>query len=322
MEKSTAISLAEYPPIRQPPAGISAADLQHKDFAPIRWVVPDFIPDGLTMLAGKPKLGKSWLVLDVAVAVAKGGATLGNRSVLAGSVLYGALEDNQRRLKSRMAKLVHSGAAWPPALTFWTEMPRLDEGGLQCIANWIDAHADARLVIIDTFAKVRTPKKGSDQVYDADYASAAPLKTLADRTGVAIVVIHHLRKQAADDPLEAVSGSNGLTGAVDTILILNRGSEGVTLYGRGRDIPEIETAMEFDKLGCRWSVLGDAAEVHRSNERKQILEALRAAAPALLTAGDVRDVTGLSYAAARRLLAKMSQDGEVKHPERGKYGAP
>ena len=307
---------------RQPPASITAAALQHKRFKPVGWVVNDFIPDGLTILAGKPKLGKSWLVLDVANAVARGGFTMGDRKCVEGDVLYAALEDNERRLKGRMAKVCALDGAWPDRLTFWTGMNRLEDGGLQELRDWIASVPGPRLVIIDTFAKVRSTKGRDEGVYEADYRAAAPLKALADETGVAVVIVHHLRKQAADDdPLDAVSGSTGLTGAADTILVLNRGSEGVTLYGRGRDIEEIESAVQFERDVCRWRVLGEAKEVRTSTERQAILDALKAAGVPM-TPVELSDVTGHVRVSTRRLLFSMAKAGEVCRLGRGKYHLP
>jgi hypothetical protein len=303
-----------------PPVAINAAALRSAVFKPVSWVVQDFIPDGLTMLAGKPKLGKSWLVLDVAVAVANGGYTL-DRKCGQGDVLYAALEDNQRRLKSRMERVCQFGE-WPSRLTFWTEMQRLEDGGLAQLEEWISSVERPRLIVIDVFTKVKRQKANQEGLYDADYLAASPLKSLADRVGVAIVVVHHLRKMASDDdPFDAVSGSTGLTGAMDTILILKRGSEGVTLYGRGRDVEEIESAVQFNKDSCRWSVLGDAREVHISKERRAIIEALRTEAEPLAP-NVISVVTGHPAGATRRLLMSMARDGEVIKVGRGKYTLP
>src|SRR5215218_278488 len=105
-----------------PPAdegiGFSAAELQHMRFPPIKYVVPGYIAEGLTLFAGKPKLGKSWLLLHAAIAVARGGYTLGDVECVEGDVLYCALEDNKRRLQSRMSKLVQTFQPWPKRLRF------------------------------------------------------------------------------------------------------------------------------------------------------------------------------------------------------------
>jgi RecA-family ATPase len=302
------------------PGLITAAELQGKDFPPVRWVVPDLIPEGLTILAGKPKLGKSWLVLDVALAVARGGWTLGDRHCARGSVLYAALEDGQRRLKERMRKVCAS-ESWPAGLAFRTEIPNLGAGGLDQLAGWIDGARDPRLIIVDTFAKVRPAKTRDETQYEADYRAAGLLKTLADKTGVGVIIVHHVRKMEADDPLDAVSGTNGLTGAADTILVLKRDGSGVTLYGRGRDIEEQELALEFRRQECRWSVLGSADEVHRSDERKAIIDALRDSAEPM-SPREIADVTEHAYGATRKLLHAMTRDGEVKKLGRGRYGLP
>jgi len=118
-----------------------------------------------------------------------------------------------------------------------------------------------------------------------------------------------------------VSGSTGLTGAMDTVLVINRDSNGVTLYGRGRDIEEIETALQFERDVCRWRVLGDASVVRLSSERRAVLDALKDAGEPM-TSRAVSDVTGHAYGATRKLLFTMARDGEVTKAGRGKYAHP
>lgn len=179
-----------------------------------------------------------------------------------------------------------------------------------------------RLIVIDVFTKVRRAKGSQEGIYDADYLAAVPLKKLADETGVGVVIVHHLRKMAADgDPLDMVSGSTGLTGAMDTILVLNRGSEGVTLYGRGRDIEEVDSAVQFSRETCRWSMLGDAREVRLSDERRAIIDALRAESEPM-SPNVIAVVTGAPAGSVRRLLHSMVKDGEVTKAKRGQYTLP
>lgn len=302
------------------PQGITAAALKSKTFKPVAWVIPGLIPDGLTMLAGKPKLGKSWLMLHAAAAVARGGFVL-DQKCAQGDVLYAALEDNQRRLRDRMAKVCPIGE-WPERLTFWTDMQPLEEGGLDQLRAWAGTVESPRLIVIDVFSRVRRPQGAKESIYHADYLATAPLKRFADETGIAVVIVHHLRKMASDaDPLDMVSGSTGLTGAMDTVLVLNRGSDGVTLYARGRDIEETEKAVEFDKRACKWSLLGDASEVRVSVERRAIIEALRSEGEPMKPAA-ISDVTGQVRGNTRRLLLSMARDGEVTKLERGKYVLP
>jgi len=291
-------------------------------FPPLAWVIPDYLPQGITLLAGRPKLGKSWLALDWAVAVACGGFTLGNVKCPEGDVLYAALEDTPRRLKARMEK-VSSCGNWPEKLHFICTMRRADEGGVDLVREWLTQAERPRLVVIDVLAKVR-PGKGRDEGnYDSDYAAVTVWKTLADEFEVAIVLIHHVRKMPAEDPLEMISGTNGLAGAADAILILNRDGQGATLCGRGRDLEEFDRAIQFDRKTCRWSALGEASEVRRSDERSVILRHLEEAGPKGLTIGEVAGRTGMVHNNAKQLLHQMAKDGEVeKGSGRGVYVHP
>jgi hypothetical protein len=290
-------------------------------FEPIKYVVPGIIVEGLTLLAAKPKIGKSWLALHAAMAVAtvNGGYTLGEIHCAEGDVLYCALEDNPRRLQSRMTKLVGGTRSWPPRLTFLCEMPRLAEGGLDVIKQWIKSVAAPRMVIIDTLAMVKAPKKLAETGYDADYNAVKELRALANQYGIAILLIHHQRKAEADDAFDTVSGTLGLTGAVDTILIIKRDSSGnMVLHGRGRDLVEIEKALAFNADACTWTIAGEVSEVRASNARKNILAAMReielpASPAAIATAADMKAVN------VRKRLAKMAEDGLVEKADYGKY---
>jgi len=294
----------------------TADELWDMEFPAVSWIVPDYITPGLTLLVGAPKLGKSWLALDICRAVAEGGFVLGDRHCQQGAVLYAALEDNPRRLKDRLHKVC--GRKPGKAFSVWTEMPVLDDGGLERLRDWITAADAPRLIVIDVLNRVRSPQGKGEAPYQYDYRVVTPLKNLADEFEIAIVVVHHTRKAEASDALEAVSGTNGLTGAADTTIVLLRDGEGVKLTGRGRDIAEFETALVFQKDNCRWRVLGDAAEVRRSDERKGILDALRDADEPM-SSGEIADVSGQSNGNVRRLLGKMVRAGEVIKAGRGRY---
>jgi hypothetical protein len=298
----------------------TAPELQVMEFPPVKYVVPGYIVEGLTLLAGKPKLGKSWLVMHAAIAVARGGYTLGNVQCVEGDVAYFSLEDNPRRLQRRMRKLVGADA-WPARLTFECTLPRLAAGGIAVVRQWIESKPGARLIIIDTLAKVRDPKGAQESSYEADYAAVSELKALADEKGVAIVLVHHVRKMEADDPLDTVSGTTGLTGAVDTVLVLHRDGHGITLYGKGRDIEEVEDAAEFDRERCIWRIAGKAEEVRRSDERSTILAALKEASEPM-TARQITDLCGMNYEAGRKMLTRMAHAGEIEKAGRGLFKAP
>jgi hypothetical protein len=299
---------------------ITASDLAAKCFPPIAYVVPNYIAQGLTVLAGRPKAGKSWLALSIAVGVAMGCRVLGSIKVEQGDVLYLALEDNQRRLQNRLNKLLPSPK--PERLHLATECPRLDAGGLDAIEAWCVRVPKARLIVIDVLGKIRSERGPSESLYDADYRSIEPLKSLADTHEIAVIVVHHTNKrEELSDPFDAVSGTTGLTGAADTVLILARDGLGITLYGRGRDIAEIEVALQFDSQTGHWALLGDADVVRRTDERKAILDALLDADEPLGPAA-IADSAEMKSNNVRRLVGKMVKAGEVVKMGRGKYRHP
>jgi RecA-family ATPase len=210
---------------------MTAAQLHRMEFPPISYVVPRLIPEGLSIIAGRPKIGKSWLALDVCIAVAAGRYCLGERKPAQGDVLYCALEDNPRRLQRRIDKLLSPfSESWPEPLAMVNSWRRLDKGGVNDIGQWIEEADKPRLVVLDTLAGVKPIR--TQQGYTEDYESLAALHRLANEKSVSILVLHHTRKMEADDPVDTVSGTLGLAGCADTVMVLNRSSQGTTLYVR------------------------------------------------------------------------------------------
>lgn len=223
---------------------------------PISWVVADLVPEGTTLLAGPPKLGKSWFVLDLAISVATGRPFLGAPTI-AGDVLVLALEDNARRLQGR-TKSILGKTPLPPAdaLRFRTIAPHLGTGLEEVINQWAGSVPSPRLVVIDTLGRVQGRAK--DDPYSASVAELGSLQALASAHGMAIVAVTHTRKvsdtQGADF-LEAVLGSQGLAGTADSILVLRRkrGEDTGTLYVTGREIrDETPLQIRFDTASLRW----------------------------------------------------------------------
>ncbi|TMJ62924.1 MAG: AAA family ATPase, partial [Alphaproteobacteria bacterium] len=166
----------------------SAADLVAREFKEPKWAVPAIVAEGLTILAGKPKTGKSWAALDFAVAVAGGYNALGNIECEQGDVLLLALEDNDRRLHQRL-KAVLQGQPAPAALHIATQWHRADDGGLDDLQAWLSDHPKARLVLIDTLQMIRSQRNKTDGVYADDYQAVGRLKALADKANVPFVVV-------------------------------------------------------------------------------------------------------------------------------------
>jgi hypothetical protein len=263
---------------------ITADRLQDETYESIRFIVPNLIPaEGVTLLCSKPKLGKSWLVLDLCVGCTADRFVLGEIKPTQGEVLYLALEDSRRRLQRRMAKLLPSFTGkWPSRLTLVTAWRRVSEGSLDDIRAWYKSASQPTMVVVDVLVKVRPIGKSGRSAYELDYEALAGLHKLAVELGIAVLVVHHTRKMAAEDIMDTVSGSFGLVGAADTIIVIERRSQGTVLDVRGRDVESAELAIEFNKQTCRWTLLGSAAGVHKSDERAHILAALAESSEPLL----------------------------------------
>ena len=300
------------------PETVTAADLMSAELPPVRWCVRGVLPEGVTLLAGKPKLGKSWLALGLCVAVAAGGVALGTRQVEQGGVLFLALEDNRRRLQKRLGKMLCGPA--PTGLEMATTWPKLDEGGVEALRAWLVEHPEARLVAVDTLAKIR-PRTRGQNIYQEDYAALEELLPLAAEHEVAIVVVHHTRKMTAADPLDEISGSTGLTGGVDGVLVLkrDRGKADAVLHVDGRDIEEpAEYALKWDAETAGWTIVGDAEEHRTSEIRKAILEVV-SNTDEPIGPTDVADALDESVNKIKQRMYQMSKDGELRVVSRGRY---
>lgn len=224
-------------------------------------IVEDLIVEGLTLLCGAPKMGKSWLVLDMCASVADGLPFL-NRKTLAGGVFYLALEDSFDRVHSRLLKQGHKMS---PKFSIATEMRALDTGLIEQLDDWRGRNPDGRLVVIDTLQKVRPSQKTGANAYEADYNIMTPLHTWAKKNHIALVIVHHLRKTGnfdTGDPFERISGSAGLTGAADTsiVLVRERNSEDARLMTTGRDVESADLALHFESSHCQWRMVGKDAD--------------------------------------------------------------
>jgi predicted ATP-dependent serine protease len=299
----------------------NAADLQHKLFDPMRWIVPEFLPEGLSMLAGKPKVGKSWLALDISIAVAGGGTCLGQQTE-EGDVLLLALEDTERRMQRRITTVLGAYKQdWPKRLTYATAWPRLADGGIEFIRAWVKSVPKPRIVILDVLERVRTrSNKAQTSQYSGDYDALMSLHALASEYQLSVLVLHHQRKQGAEDLMDTVSGTLGIGGAVDTMLVLGKQDEENFLYGRGRDLEEFTVALNFDEH-CRWQNLGAMSERLASDEREQIVAALaKHGGPMRLD--EIAKAIDRPKDSIKMCLSRMHKDGELIRVSTGVYKLP
>jgi len=300
---------------------ISAADLVRINLPEPRWAIPGVWPEGVVLLVGKSKLGKSWLAMDGALAIAEGGIAWGAIEVEQGDVLYLALEDSKRRLQDRL-KTLRGGEA-PAGLTLRTKAPRANEGGIELVLDWLDRHPKARLIIIDVLGKFRPKEANARRLYDLDYEAITPIGDVARARGVCVLVIHHANKLNPEDPVDSVSGTTGLVGAADAICIFRRerGKADASLYVVGRDVEEQDLAFKGtlkDKTGNAWEMVGDAAQFRLSEHRQEILGVLRAVPG--MNPNEIASALGKSSGAVRQRLFQMVRDGQVRCRE-NKYFA-
>ena len=256
---------------------IDAHDLMEMNLPPPLFCVDTLLPHGLTILGGPSKVGKSWLVLDIAVRVSKG-EPLWNLRTRQSGVLYLCLEDNYARVQRRLFAVTDEVPE--QRLFLAIQASTLAEGLCEQIREFIAAHADISLVIIDTFQVVRGGE--GELSYAADYGDIRQLKTLADSLGIALLLVHHVRKRDDKDPLNKLNGTTGLAGAADTILVLdadpNRLRREAKLVCSGRDIEARELELVFDTEGCVWNAASDTLTQPDSalpEELRALVELLR-----------------------------------------------
>ena len=231
------------------PKTISAEELLSTPLPPVKWVIPDLLPAGLALFAGPSKAGKSWLTLWLCLQVAQGKPVWG-RKVEPRTVLYLSLEDTFNRLQKRLLQLVGSEEA-PERLVMQTECSSIGQGLEEQLTSFLYQHPDTGLIVIDTLQKVRSNDQ-NNSMYASDYKEISALKALADKYNVCILLIHHLRKQTADDPFQQIAGSNGLMGASDTSWVMQRKrmSQTASILVTGRDMDN--KTLRLHEENCVW----------------------------------------------------------------------
>lgn len=301
------------------PLTFTASDLSMQEFPPMRWAVEPLIAEGLTLLVGRPKIGKSWFSLNLALSVAAGTPALNTLQIEQGPVLYLALEDTPRRLQSRMNLILGPGGKSPDDLHFATQWPKVNVGGLEQIEVWMEDNPDARMVVIDTYAKIKA-QTNEESMYQADYAQISQFKALADRHGVPIILVHHQRKAADEDPLNTISGSTGLTGAADAAVILTRqrGADDGYLYVTGRDVEENRYLLGFDSSIGTWTYMGEAEEMEEANNENSLIKLL-ADSTEPMGPKEIATTLGIPEGTAKWLTSKLAQEDKITRVGRGKY---
>lgn len=296
---------------------------------PLNWVLPGVIPEGLTLLVGAPKAGKSWFNMNLLASMMTGrpdqlfGWGQSHDPVPS---LYLALEDPHRRVHDRMLKVVN-GLEFDSdnAGEVWLDLPPMKGGGREEIERWLELNPRARCIQVDVLAKVRGQQDTSGGLYQADYEALEPLKEIADEYGIGVLVTHHDRKKVDEDFVNMVSGTKGVTGAADTILYLTRerGSTSGKLRCESRDVEECTYAMEFDKNHGRWHImyrLEAGTETQGPTTIGKIQQLLLARGESTLE--EIAKLLDADPRSMRRAVTQGQQEGKLAQTNDGRWYIP
>lgn len=242
---------------------LNAAELFSMDIRPVEFVIEGLIPVGMVILASPPKYGKSYMCLDMALSVAMGRDFLGFHTHQC-RVLYLSLEDRLDRLKQRIGQVI-GGEAPPERLELEIESRTLDNGFIEQLGDFLNDHPDTKLVIVDTFIKIRGEAKRNESAYATDSREAGMIKKFADQHGIAVVLVTHTRKGIdTTDPFVNITGTFGIAGVADDMIVLTKEKRGDLLTKMsvtGRDVQYEEYPLIFDKDKGKWMRQGDSYEL-------------------------------------------------------------
>ena len=284
------------------PKTISAEELLSTPLPPVKWIIPGLLPAGLALFAGPSKAGKSWLTLWLCLQIAQGNPVW-DREIEPRTVIYFSLEDTFNRLQNRIFQLIDGGDA-PERLILQTECPSIGQGLEEQVESLIHTYCDVGLIVIDTLQKVRV-SDGNGGMYANDYKEAGALKKIADKYGICILLIHHLRKQAASDPFDQISGSTGLMGVADTSWVMQRKrmSQTADILLTGRDMDD--RTLHLREENCVWTL--EDEETAEEREIKAVPDYLWKAAEYIESVGNWQGTASELLAAAGIENAKPNQ---------------
>ncbi len=269
-------------------------------------IIDGLLYGGAYILAGAPKIGKSFLVAQIAYHVSTG-EKLWEFEVHQGTVLYLALEDDYQRIQSRMFMMY--GVEDSDKLHFATAANKIGSGLNEQLEFFVREYPDTRLIVIDTMQKIREVG-GEAYSYASDYEIIGRLKQFADKYGICVLIVHHTRKQPAGDSFEMISGTTGLLGCADGSLLMQkkkRTALEATIDVVGRDQQDQILYLSKDPATQIWNLERTETELHREPPDK-VLEAV-----ARLVSAEQREWTGSPSELADALDIGMAANALTKY---------
>ena len=307
---------------------ITAKEIFENPPAPLIWVVDSLITEGVTIVAGAPKLGKSYFTLQMATDITMGNSFCGAFPTRQGEVLYLALEDNARRVYDRMCKQSIYIAEKSERLNF---IFAIDPSTIvRDLEEFLVLKPNVKCIFIDTLEKIRMARSGN-HAYSEDYGFVGPFNILGLKYHVAVVFVHHTRKAPSEIINDTITGTRGITGAADSPLVLARSSDSkyyAELYTSGRDVGELRFGLVTDRDTYCYSLLDklDTQGHGMSSRKKEIISLLTTSIPL----GPKEIAEGIThngdftthYDNIRKDLGGLIRGGEIIKVDRGKYSVP
>src|SRR6185503_9430106 len=285
-----------------------------------QWAVHGLLPEGCLLLAGKPKQGKSYLALHLALAVAKKHLALGEFVTTPGDVLYFSLEDYAKRVQRRVQQLYTASAA-DHTIEFFYHAPKMHDGFAQALIHTLESRPSVRLVVIDTLRCIRDSSKEQYNLYQEDSDFMGALNQCAQDAGTTILVVHHTRKAKGEDVFDEISGTGGLRGGTSGNLILEptQDDADALLHVEGKDFDKrLVIAMKRLSDGS-WAYTGEGDVFRLRSSKRAVVQAIQALGDDA-TAKEVWQSSGLKeYGAVKTMLSRMVSLGEIGRSQRGVY---
>lgn len=285
-----------------------------------QWAVHGLLPEGCHILAGKPKQGKSYLALHIALAVSKNKLCLGEYLVTAGDVLYFSLEDYAKRVQRRVQQLYEPDDA-PHTIEFFYNAPKMYDGFAEGLIHTLEQRPNVRLVVIDTLRCIREASKEQYNIYQEDSDFMGALNKCAQDAGVTIVVVHHTRKAKSDDVFEEISGTGGLRGGTSANLVLEATVDDADalLHVEGKDFDKRLTIALKRQTDGSWLHVGEGDIYRLRATKKSLLQAINTLGDDA-TAKEIWQTSQIKvYGTVKSMLSRMASLGEIGRSQRGVY---
>ena len=305
---------------------ITLGQFLSSDIQPVEWIIPEILPEGLTILASRPKMGKSWLCLNFSLSVASGNRVLNRFNVQPQKVLYITFEDSKARLFGRLKSLMSSNCFNSSSvqnnfiLTPELTIPFLDDGGMEFLKQKI-VEEDIKLIIIDTLPTALKNNQSNKQAsYLGDYKLISPYQRFALDNHISLIFVYHTRKALSDVEyvIDEIQGTTGITAGADTLKVLKKEKDNYKLYITGKDVIADDIDLTFDKQSGLWLIDSQEIKIDTTPEREEIINLLITENREMRTS-EIASKLNKRENNISTMLQKLVKEGKIQNPKYGFY---